>query len=49
MLIASAPHPRARNNPLAAELGKSVSMRQAQAYLALKRPNAVVLSKRRAK
>lgn len=49
MLIASTPHPRSHRSPPAAELGKSVSMRQALAHLAQRRPAAVVLRKRRAK
>jgi hypothetical protein len=47
MLIASTPHPRSHRSPPAAELGKSVSMRQALAILAQRRPHAIVLSKRR--
>ena len=48
MLIASTPHPRVGNGPRAAELGKSVSMRQALATLAQRRPLAKPLPKRRA-
>ena len=49
MLIASTPHPRAPQPLNRAALGKPVSMRQALAILAQRRPQAVVLRKRRAK
>ena len=49
MLIASTPHLRSHMSLPAAELGKSVSMRQALAILAQRRPQAIVLRKRRAK
>lgn len=48
MLIVSTHHPRAGNNPPAAELGKSVSMREALAILAQRRPMAKPMPKRRA-
>lgn len=49
MLITSQPHPRARRAPPSPDLGKSIPMRQALARLAVLRPHAVVLGKRRAK
>lgn len=48
MLIASTPHPRAPQPLNTPDLGKAVSMRQALAVLAQRRPAAVVLRKRRA-
>ena len=48
MLIASTPLPRAPQPLNKPDLGKPVSMRQALAVLAQRRPNAVALRKRRA-
>lgn len=47
MLITSHSHPRPRRAPRAADLGKSIPMRQALARIAVLRPHAVVLRKRR--
>lgn len=48
MLIASIPHPRAPQPLNLPDLGKSVSMRQALAYVRQRKPQAVALPKRRA-
>lgn len=48
MLIHSTPLARAQRYSPTPDMGKSVSMRQALAILAQRRPQAVVLCKRRA-
>ena len=49
MLITTLPHPRARYVSEPADYGRKVSISQALAHLAEKRPRAVMLRKRRAK